>query len=623
MQYFHLISNQLPLVITLITLAFAIISFIWEKIPAHMTALIAMSVLLAFGVISTDETLSVFSNSAPITIAAMFIIGAALKLNGVIDQIAFTIIRVAEKNFWVAISIFFGFVLLSSAFMNNTPIVIIMTPVIIMITRRFNYYPSKFLIPLSYIAIMGGTCTLIGTSTNLLVNGIVISSNVPAFNIFDITLPGLIMAAVGILFIITIGYRLLPVRPLFTDEMFTVEKNKTHFIAHAMILPDSDFAGRTLSEMDFPNATECFVLEIIRNECSLSDNLPRFVEKGKNYHTNEEKNTNHLLRKIQLQPFDRLLIRAGKEDLVAIGKLSGISFSEYSETGEHKKVKESIITEGIIGPSSRLINNYISSSWIRRRYNCHIWALHRQGKAIKKNFTKIPLRFGDIILIEGASDDLSEFYKNEDILSLTKFEKLPFRKRGILALLTIISVVCLSALNVMSITGLAIIGAVVVMASQCVSPQKAYESINWRILMLIFGMLSLSIAMEKTGIAELIIQLVAYYSQAFGPTAILAAIYLVTSILTELMTNNAAAVLITPLVIGLTQKMGLNPQPFIVAIMFAASASFATPLGYQTNTYVYNAGNYRFIDFLKIGAPMNLINFITAVLVIPLFWTLK
>lgn len=607
--------------VTVATLILALISFVREKIPAHITALLVMASLLLFGVITTGEALSVFSNSAPITIAAMFVIGAALKMTGVIDQMVYLIIRIAEKNFWLAISGFFGFVLVASAFMNNTPIVIIMTPVIIMLTKKFNRHPSKFLIPLSYIAIMGGTCTLIGTSTNLLVNGIVIETQVPSFNIFDITLPGLIMAAVGILFLITIGHRLLPIRPQFSEEVFAPDNIHKHFIANAMVLPDSEAIGKSLDQIGFPLGEDCRLIDIIRKEKSLVETLPK--EDVINKNEKQRIHIDHLLRNIPLQAFDRILIRSHKEKLITINKLPGIILGEREGLSELREAQETIIMEGIVGPDSRLINNQISSAWIRRRYNCHIWALHRQNKIIKKNFSKIPLRFGDVLLIEGPPSDLDDFFKNEEILSLTKFEKRPFRKKGVIALLTIIAVVVLSAVNFMPITGLALIGAILVVFTNCITPQKAYESIDWRIMMLIFGMLTLSIAMENTGIAEFLVRETASFTSQFGPKAILASIYLITSILTEIMTNNAVAVLITPLVISLTLKLGLNPQPFIVAIMFAASASFATPLGYQTNTYVYNAGNYLFRDFLKIGIPMNIINFITAVFVIPLFWSLK
>ncbi|VEG92493.1 SLC13 family permease [Legionella spiritensis] len=616
------IGLHFKILVTTILLVWSVISFIREKIPAYLTALITMAALLALGVISTREVLAVFSNNAPVTIAAMFIIGASLQMTGVLDLMVDYIIQFAEKSFSLAMIVFFAFVLIASAFMNNTPIVIILTPVVIKLARKFNKYPSKFLIPLSYIAIMGGTCTLIGTSTNLLINGIVNDTNVPAFNIFDITFPGLIMAVAGIIFLLTAGRYLLPIRPLFTDEVLASGYGEKQFFAFGMVLPDSPFIEKTLSDVISIQAPSVFVIDIIRNEISLSEGLNKDAANS-NKHKKKSLRLDHLLRNTKLKPYDRVMFRASKEELLAISKLQGITFGEHQKYLQFKDIPESIVLEGIVGPGSKLINNMISSSWIQRRYHCHIWAIHRRGQVIEYDFQKSPLKFGDVLLIEGTPSDLSYFFGQEDILSFTQFQKRPFSKKGFISIATIIGVVALSALNIMPISGLAIIGAVIVIATNCITARNAYESIDWRILMLIFGMLSLSTALEKTGIAAFLIQNIATYSQQYGPVAILASIYLITSFVTEFMTNNAAAVLITPLVIGLTMKLGLNPHPFIVAIMFAASASFATPLGYQTNTYVYNAGNYRFKDFLKVGIPLNIINFVTAILVIPIFWPLQ
>lgn len=620
------ISLYFDVWVTTFLLIWAVISFVREKIPSYLTALITMAALLALGVISTNEVLKVFSNNAPVTIAAMFIIGASLQVTGVLDLMVDHIIHFAERSFLLAIIVFFAFVLIASAFMNNTPIVIILTPVVIKLARQFNKYPSKFLIPLSYIAIMGGSCTLLGTSTNLLINGIVNNTNVADFNVFDITLPGLIMAMVGIMFLSTMGRYLLPIRPLFTDEVLATDNGEKHFFAYGLILPDSSFIEKTINDLVSMQTPSLFVVDIIRDEVNLSEELKKETSNKNKYkkaaHSLALK-IDHLLRNTKLKPYDRVIFRARKEALLAVSKLEGITFGEHQKYLQFKNASESIVLEGIIGPGSKLINNKISASWIQRRYHCHIWAIHRRGQIIEYDFQKSPLKFGDVLLIEGTPSDLSYFFEKEDILSFTEFQKRPFNKKGFISIATILGVVALSAFKVMPISGLAIIGAVFVMATNCISARYAYESIDWRILMLIFGMLSLSTALEKTGIAAFLIQHIATYSQQYGPLAILASIYLITSFVTEFMTNNAAAVLITPLVIGLTAKLGLNPHPFIAAIMFAASASFATPLGYQTNTYVYNAGNYRFKDFLKIGIPMNIINFVTAILVIPIFWPLQ
>jgi di/tricarboxylate transporter len=614
--------------VTVATVIFAIISFVKEKIPAHVTALIVMAILLITGTISTENALSVFSNQATATIAGMFIISAALKHTGLIDVIGDFGIQLAKKNFWLAIILFFGMVLILSAFMNNTPIVIIMTPVVIMMTKQLHRYPSKYLIPLSYVAILGGSCTIIGTSTNILVSGIVENDSSIHFNIFSITIPGLMMAAAGITFLAIFGSKLLPIRPLFSSEMFSDNESHKHFFAEAIVLPDSKFVGKSLDELHFPTSHNLHVIDIIRNDELITVNLDvsktrRPQETKGKYNLLHQHKLDKLLRQITLKPYDRLLIRSNKKSLFAIKELEGINIGEHPSLSELKTSEETVVLEGIVGPGSRLINHKLNNSWIRRLYNCHIWALHRRGQIIHDNFSDAPIKFGDIILIEGTPKQLESMFKAEEILSLSNIKKRPFKKRSILALLTIFAVVILAAFNIMPIASLALIGATFLIATKCITPQQAYEAIDWRILLLIFGMLALSIAMQKTHIAEYAVHSVADIAKEFGPKAILATVYLATTILTELMTNNAVAVLLTPLVLALTSQLGLNPTPYIVAVMFAASSSFATPLGYQTNTYIYNAGNYRFTDFLKIGIPMNIIMVIAATYVIPMFWPLQ
>ena len=604
--------------ITLGILLFAIVSFIREKIPAHITALLVMGSLLATGIITTDEALSVFSNSATAAIAALFVISAALKQSGLIDQLSRLIISLAEKQFWIAVATFYCLILVLSAFMNNTPVVIIMTPVIIMLTKHFNYYPSKFLIPLSYVAILGGMITLIGTSTNILVNGIVVSSGMASFNIFTITPPALVMAAIGISFMLLVGRKLLPARPLFLTEMFQDDDQNKSFLATAMVPPHSPFIGKTLGNLDLPIEEGLRFIEIIRNDVSLSERMPAKFPRHHKTHR-----THLMLSQIPLQAYDRLVIRSNKKSLLELKNYPGLTVGDHPSLSEIKGAEEATIVEGIIGPESRLIGNPINATWVKRLYNCHIWALHRRGKVIEGNFSNIPLEFGDVLLIEGTRQGLDHLFKYEDIVSLTTVNRQSFSLKALISLCTLIGVIVLAACNVMPIAGIALVGATVLIGTRCLTPKQAYESIDWQILLLIFGMLSLSIAMEKTGIIEYAIHYAASLEDLYGPRGVLTIIYFITTLMTELMSNNAVAVLVTPVVLGITGQLGLNPVPYIVTVMFAASASFATPLGYQTNTYVYNAGNYRFSDFLKVGIPMNLLMWLSATFVIPFFWPLQ
>ncbi len=618
---FEIFSDpNFKILITFLVTIFAFISFVKEKIPAHITAMTTMAILLATRVIDTNDALTVFSSSAGITIACMFIISGALQKTGVIDLIGYYILLLTEKNKILGIVSLFAGVIVTSAFMNNTPVVIIMTPIVIELARQLKDYPSKYLIPLSYTAILGGTCTLIGTSTNILVDSIAQDHGKQAFSMFEISLPGIIVAFTGILFMSIIGRRLLPERLLLEKE-FEEKHHYKKFIAEAVILHDSKLIGKILNEVQFSKDEDYEIIDLVRNNTgSRSANFIKKIISGLTSDTTI--NNSKSFRSIPLKAGDKIVFKTNKEELIKIKENFSLSFDiESLHDAQVTSSDEVEIYEGVIGINSQFIDKSASGLGIRAKYGCYILAIHRDKKNITSHFDEITLKYGDVLLIEGPKDKIDKLFDNESIMNVTKVKRKAFdRKKAPIAIATLAGVVGFASFNVMPIAGLAIIGAVTVMLTGCINMKKAHRVIEWPILMLIFGMLSLSIAMAKTGSATLIVDYIANLIGHHGPVVLLIAIYMLTSLLTEIMSNNAAAVLLTPIAIGLADSIGVDSRPFIIAVMFAASASFATPIGYQTNTYVYNIGNYRFSDFLKVGIPMNLTMMFVAINSILLIW---
>ena len=584
----------------------ALVLFISEKLRVDMIAILIMATLMIIGVfrpgfLSVHEAISGFSNEATITIAAMFILSSGLVKTGSITIISHRLIQFgghSELRLFLALMITAGTV---SAFINNTAAVAVFIPITLTICRQHQISPSRLLLPLSYVSIVGGTCTLIGTSTNILVSSMSANAGFGEFGMFQLTRLGLIFFVFGLFYLTFVGRRLLPaVKP---PTNLTAKYRIGRYFTLLVVPKKSPLVLRTAAQCRLSEKYDVTILEIVRGEERIWSGL----------------------RDIKFHEGDELLVRGSIHSIMEMNAVEGLFIrSQLKYADQDLSSDEAMLAEAVISSSASLIGGNLRDLNFRRRFGVNALAIKKHGETIRERIGNIRLEAGDTLLVQGKRVAVEELFENPNFVMLQEFEVPPVRRhRAPLALATVALVVALAAFEVMPILVSAITGCLVMILFGCIRIQEAYESIDWFVIFLLAGVIPLGIAMENTGTAVLIAEAILQLSADLGPVALISVFYLLTTIFASIMSHNAAVILLVPIGIASANELGINPLPILMSITFAASSALSTPFGYHTNLMVYGPGGYRFADYLKVGLPLNILLWIMASLLIPFLWPLR
>ena len=577
----------------------AVVLFVTEKFSTDIVAILVMIVLLVFRVLTPAEGLAGFANTATVTVGAMFVLSAGMFRSGAVNFVGRALGRLARHSSGLMLFVLMVGVGVLSSFLNNTAAVAILIPVVIVVARRAETSPSKLLMPLSFASMFGGMCTVLGTSTNILASSIAEQAGLQAFGMFEFSKLGVIFFAVGVAYMMTLGRRLVPDHRGQGD--LTTSFGLGDYLTDLVLQTESKSVGHSLASAPLVKELNIDVLQILRGEDTLRPTPETILREG-----------------------DVLRIQGNLRTINELKGRAGVTFGMSMKwRDEHLQSTDTRLVEAVVGPSSPLAGKSLAESRLRANYGASVLAIRQHGTLRYGQFENITLMPGDALLIDVPNDQIEHLTQQRVFLVVSRagIPRFDWRKAS-KAVAIVVAVVVVAATGLLPIVAAAATGALMMVLSGCVSTEEAYGAIEWNVLFLLAGMLSLGAAMEKTGASTMLANGMIDSVGGLGPLALLAAFFGATMLLTEVMSNNATVALLLPIAITTAQAMDLDPRAFMFAVAFAASSSFMTPVGYQTNTMIYGTGQYRFKDFVRVGAPLNLIFWVLGTLLIPWFWPL-